>query len=82
SQFYMNPAYLGQLFKRSYGLYFNDYLQKLRIAEAKKLLRIKDMRIYEVAERVGFNNPDYFVTQFDKLERMTPSEYRNKVNLQ
>ncbi|MDQ0115481.1 response regulator transcription factor [Paenibacillus harenae] len=82
SQFYMNPAYLGQLFKRNYGLYFNDYLQKLRIAEAKKLLRIKDLRIYEVAERVGFNNPDYFVTQFDKLERMTPSEYRNKLNLQ
>jgi two-component system response regulator YesN len=82
NHFYMNPAYLGQLFKRNYGLYFNDYLQKLRIAEAKKLLRIKDLRIYEVAERVGFNNPDYFVTQFDKLERMTPSEYRNRLNLQ
>ncbi|WP_141503128.1 response regulator transcription factor [Paenibacillus luteus] len=81
-QFYFNPAYLGQLFKKNYGMYFNQYLQQLRITEAKKLLRMKDLRIYEVAERVGFNNSDYFVTQFDKLERMSPSEYRNQWNLQ
>lgn len=81
-QFYLNPAYLGQLFKKKYGVYFNEYLQQLRITEAKKLLRIKDFRIYEVAERVGFNNSDYFITQFEKLEQMSPSEYRNKWNLQ
>lgn len=63
-------------------MYFNEYLQQVRITEAKKLLRIKDLRIYEVAERVGFNNSDYFITQFDKLEQMSPSEYRNKWNLQ
>lgn len=47
--------------------------------EAKRLLRQTDLRIYEVAERVGFGNPDYFVTQFEKIERMTPSEYRNRL---
>jgi two-component system response regulator YesN len=82
TQFYMNSAYLGQLFKKSFGVYFNDYLHQLRIAEAKKLLRQKELRIYEIAERVGFNNADYFVTQFEKLERMTPSEYRNRMNNQ
>ncbi|PWW07230.1 two-component system response regulator YesN [Paenibacillus cellulosilyticus] len=82
AQFYMNSAYLGQLFKKSFGVYFNDYLHQLRIAEAKKLLRQKELRIYEIAERVGFNNADYFVTQFEKLERMTPSEYRNRMNNQ
>lgn len=75
--FYMNPVYLGQLFKKTYGLYFNEFLLNLRINEAKKLLRQTDLRIYEVAERVGFNNADYFVTQFEKLEQMTPTEYRN-----
>lgn len=82
AQFFMNSAYLGQLFRKSYGIYFNDYLHQLRIAEAKKLLRQKELRIYEIAERVGFNNADYFVTQFEKLERMTPSEYRNRMNNQ
>jgi two-component system response regulator YesN len=77
-KFYMNPVYLGQLFKKTYGIYFKDYLLQLRIKEAKKLLRQSEMKIYEIAERVGFNNTDYFVTMFGKFEKITPSEYRNK----
>lgn len=78
AQFYMNSAYLGQLFKKSYGVYFNEYLLQLRIDEAKKLLKQGDLRIYEIADRVGFNSADYFVIQFEKLESMTPTEYRNR----
>ncbi|AZK46394.1 response regulator [Paenibacillus lentus] len=77
--FYMNPVYLGQLFRKTYGVYFNDFLLRLRIGEAKRLLRQTDLRIYEVADRVGFSNPDYFVTQFEKLEKLTPSEYRSRL---
>ncbi|MCD9023726.1 response regulator transcription factor [Cohnella silvisoli] len=76
-KFYMNPVYVGQLFRKAYGLYFNEFLLKVRIQEAKQLLRQTELRIYEIAERVGFNSADYFVTQFEKLERMSPSDYRN-----
>jgi len=79
SVFYMNPVYLGQLFKKTYGLHFNEFLLQLRIGEAKKLLRQTDCRVYEIAEKVGFGSADYFVTRFEKLERMTPTEYRNKL---
>ncbi|AWB46210.1 DNA-binding response regulator [Paenibacillus sp. CAA11] len=79
AQFYMNPVYLGQLFKKTYGKYFNDYLLSLRMDEARRLLRQSDMRIYEIAGRVGFVNPDYFVTQFEKTEGVTPTEYRNRL---
>ncbi len=79
NEFYMNPVYLGQLFKKTYGVYFNDFLLQLRVDEAKKLLRQTDLRIYEIAERVGFTSSDYFVTQFEKIEHMTPTEYRNKL---
>ncbi|WP_438446056.1 response regulator transcription factor [Gorillibacterium sp. sgz5001074] len=79
AQFYMNPVYLGQLFRKTYGVYFNDFLLHLRVQEAKKLLRQTDMRMYEIAEKVGFQNADYFVTQFEKLEQVTPTEYRNKL---
>lgn len=79
ARFYMNPVYLGQLFKKTYGMYFNEYLLKLRVQEAKKMLRQTDMRIYEIAEKVGFSNADYFVTQFEKAEGVTPSEYRNRL---
>ncbi|MCR8657619.1 response regulator transcription factor [Paenibacillus endoradicis] len=79
AKFYMNSVYLGQLFRKSYGAYFNEYLLSIRVEEAKKLLRQTDMRMYEVAEKVGFQNADYFVTQFEKLEKMTPTDYRNKI---
>ncbi|ADI26660.1 response regulator transcription factor [Geobacillus sp. C56-T3] len=77
-QFYMNPVYLGQLFKKTYGFYFKEFLLQLRIGQAKKLLRTTNLRIYEVAEKVGFGSVDYFVTQFEKMEGLTPSEYRKK----
>ncbi|WP_138752630.1 response regulator transcription factor [Paenibacillus sinopodophylli] len=78
--FYINPVYLGQLFKKTYGVYFNEFLLQLRVSEAKKLLRQSStIRIYEIAEKVGFSNADYFVTQFEKLEHMTPTEYRNQL---
>ncbi|WP_040951972.1 response regulator [Gorillibacterium massiliense] len=79
AQFYMNPVYLGQLFRKTYGVYFNEFLLQIRVAEAKKLLRQTDLRIYEIAEKIGFNNADYFVTQFEKLEKCSPSEYRSKL---
>jgi two-component system, response regulator YesN len=79
SKFFMNPVYLGQLFKKSYGIYFKDYLLQVRINEAKKQLRQSEKRIYEIAESIGFNNTDYFVTIFGKLENITPSEYRNNL---
>jgi two-component system response regulator YesN len=78
ARFYINPVYLGQLFKKTYGVYFNEYVLRLRVEEAKRLLRQTDLRIYEIAELVGFSNADYFVTQFEKLERMTPTEYRKQ----
>ncbi|WP_062046551.1 response regulator transcription factor [Bacillus sp. JCM 19034] len=79
SQYYMNPVYMGQLFKKAYGMYFKEYLLEVRIEEAKKLLRQTNLRVYEIAEKVGFQSPDYFVTQFEKTEKMTPTEYRQKI---
>ncbi|MEC0126822.1 response regulator transcription factor [Paenibacillus pabuli] len=79
SEFYMNPVYLGQRFRKVYGMYFNDFLLQLRIEEAKRLLRQTDLRVYEVAERVGFGSSDYFATQFEKIEASSPTEYRNRL---
>ena len=79
ADFQMNPIYLGQLFRKNYGVYFNEYLLSLRIEEAKRLLRQTKKRMYEIAEHVGFQNADYFAAQFEKLEKMTPTEYRNRM---
>ena len=76
---FRSPVYLGQLFKKTYGIYFNDFLLQIRVGEAKRLLRQTDLRIYEIADQIGFSNSDYFVTQFERIEKMSPSEYRNKL---
>lgn len=78
-RFYMNPVYLGQLFKKTYGVYFNEFLLRVRIDEAKKQLRQTNKKVYEIAENVGFCNADYFVCQFEKVEGKTPTEYKNAI---
>lgn len=82
NKFFMNPVYLGQLFKKTYGTYFKDYLLAVRIEKAKQMLRQTDLRVYEVAEEVGFGSSDYFVTQFEKIEGSTPSKYRQKLTVE
>ncbi len=77
--FYLNPVYLGQLFKKTYGVYFNEYLLQIRIAEAKRQLRQTDRKVYEIAANVGFGNSDYFVCQFEKVVGRTPTEYKNAI---
>lgn len=73
---HINPAYLGQQFMKKTGRHFNDYLNEIRIEAAKKYLAASSLKIYEVAEKVGFKNTDYFTSKFQKLEKMSPTEYR------
>lgn len=77
-KFYLNPVYLGQLFKKHYGMYFNSYLQKIRVEEAKRLLMSTNMKIYEISQAVGYNDADYFIKCFTKLCNMTPNQFRKK----
>jgi two-component system, response regulator YesN len=79
-KFFMNSVYLGQQFKKCYGVHFNDYLNGIRIKEAQKLLSRTNKRIYEIAECVGYKNTDYFVGRFQKLIGMSPSEYKKSVS--
>lgn len=76
--FHMNSAYLGRYFQKAAGVSFHQYLNQLRIAEAKRLLQDTDMLVYEIAEEVGFSESSYFVTKFVASESMSPLEYRNR----
>ncbi|MCR5250795.1 MAG: response regulator [Lachnospiraceae bacterium] len=75
-KFFINSAYLGQIFKKKYGQSFKDYLTDVRIHEAAKMLSTTDKKIIRIAEEVGYRDSDYFVQKF--IERMgcTPSKYR------
>ena len=53
-----------------------DYLTGIRIAAAKELLRRSSVKSYEIALKVGYNNPNYFSALFKKHAGMTPKQYR------
>ncbi len=73
---FINPAYFSQLFKKEVGCGFNDYLNNLRIKNAKILLMQPFLKVNEVADMVGYNNIVYFNRIFKKYTGVTPSEYR------
>ena len=73
---FINPAYFSQLFKKEVGCGFNDYVNNLRIENAKLLLLQPFLKVNEVADMVGYNNIVYFNRIFKKQIGVTPSEYR------
>lgn len=76
--FSYNSAYLGKLFKLHTGDSFHTFLDKVRIEKAKELLG-QGMKVYLVAERVGYAYVDYFHGKFRKYTGMSPSEYRKSL---
>lgn len=77
-KYYINSAYLGQIFKKKYGVTFKDYLNNYRIERAAELLLRSDKKIYLVSEDVGFHNTDYFVSKFVQIKGITPLQYRKQ----
>ncbi|RUS48590.1 helix-turn-helix domain-containing protein [Cohnella sp. AR92] len=67
--------HLRHLFKEETGQTVLDTLTQVRMEQAKKLLRDGSLRIYEIAERVGYRNSQYFSQVFRKQVGMTPLEY-------
>lgn len=80
--FYLNPDYLGRIFKRECGVRFSEYLMAARMEKAKQIMeRSRDLRIYEVAELVGLgDNPAYFGQVFRRYTGIRPSEYRSRLS--
>lgn len=80
AKFYLNPSYLSQLFKSETGENYVDFLMKIRVEKAKKLLKDKNLRIQEISELVGYTDSKYFGQLFKKQVGMLPSEYKNWIN--
>ncbi|WFR58871.1 response regulator transcription factor [Anaerocolumna sp. AGMB13025] len=78
SLFGYNSSYLGKIFSLKLGESFNSYIDKVRIENSKELLKQKSLKIYEIAEKVGYQNTDYFYMKFKKNTGITPAEYRRK----
>ncbi|MEC0332765.1 response regulator [Paenibacillus macerans] len=76
SRFFISPYYLSQLFKQKTGDTYINFLAQVRIGKAKELLERTDLKVYEICERVGYSDTQYFARLFEKLTGLRPSEYR------
>jgi YesN/AraC family two-component response regulator len=73
----ITPEYLSMLFNREVGTNFNLFIKEFRIGKAKKLLIGSEMKIYEIAQEVGYNDSKYFCRVFKEIVGLSPSDYRN-----
>lgn len=74
-----NSSYLGKVFTKKVGENFNTYLDRIRIENAKNLLADPLLKVYEISEKIGYKNPDYFYKKFKKYTGITPLEYRKDI---
>lgn len=75
-KYYVNSSYLGQIFRKKYGVSFKDYLSNYRINEAAQMLLRTDEKISRIAENVGYHDTDYFISKFIEQMGCTPARYR------
>ena len=73
----LSEGHLSHLFKKETGLTVGSYLTRCRMQKAMALLKKGKLRVYEVAEAVGYKDITYFSGTFKKLTGMSPTEYQN-----
>jgi two-component system response regulator YesN len=69
----MNRSYLSSVFKKETGISFTDYVNSLKIEEAKGLIQKYGLRTCEAAEKLGFHDESYFSKLFKKYVGVNPS---------
>jgi two-component system response regulator YesN len=75
-RFYLSREYISRKFKQMYGENISDYIVRIRIERAKELLKFPNLKIYEIANRIGYQDDKYFRKVFKKAVGITPSDYR------
>lgn len=74
---FLTPNYISLIFKKETGETITDYITKIRMGKAKELLQTTDLKVMEISERVGYENPHYFSTVFKKTVGVHPLKYRS-----
>lgn len=75
----LSASWFAALFRQETGRPFTEYVQELRLRQAKQLLRETDKKVYEVACDVGIPNAKYFSRLFCEAFGMSPAEYKRRL---
>ncbi|CAH1219020.1 response regulator [Paenibacillus sp. JJ-223] len=77
---HISSGYFCAIFKKEVQLTFLQYLMQIRMEAAKELLRSTDLKSFQIAEQVGFAEPNYFSFCFKKHIGISPKEYRKQAS--
>jgi len=77
SHLHISTGYFSSIFKKETKMTFVSYLMQIRMEAAKEYLRTTDLKAFEIAEKVGYADPNYFSFSFRKMCGMSPKEYKN-----
>ncbi|TCL61995.1 two-component system response regulator YesN [Hydrogenispora ethanolica] len=77
--FFVNPSYCSYIFKEKTGENLSDYINQVRIENAKIILKTTLFNITKVSKAVGYNNASYFFRIFKNYTGLTPWEYKRSV---
>ena len=72
----MSRASLYNKLKAITDMGANDYINKIRIEQAMKLIKESDLNFNEISDKVGFASARYFSTSFKQYTGLTPTQYK------
>ena len=72
----ITPEYLGTQFRKEMGMNFSTYIKDYRIHKAKELLISTQLKLYEIAEKIGYSDAKYFSRVFREATGQLPADYR------
>ena len=73
-----SPSAITHRLQRKFGLSFSEYIGRLRVEEAKSLLRRTRLTATEIARRVGVRDQSQFSKLFKRHEGLTPTAFRER----
>lgn len=77
---YMSDSRLRAKFKQETGMSVHEYLLILKVNEAKKLLKLTDRSIIQIAYYLNFSSQSHFQNIFKSITGITPKQFRNKLS--
>lgn len=75
---YVNKTYLSETFKQRTGVSLVEYMTMAKLERAKKLIQDKGLKIYEISQKLGYDDNSYFSNIFKKYTGLTPTEFKQK----